>query len=146
MLNEEEITRKISTVICRLITRRTISALQKLKGCLQSGDDSGLENTWDEICVQLQLEESVFWDMYDEIVRSYVLKFVGNIQAHEKYAVWLQTDAGSEWEFEDEEERDSDPYLEDDVVDYIVSEYIWEQAGTWSNRRIRRCIDNSYLD
>ena len=47
------------------IAKRVVKWLQILKGnCLLSGDDSGLEATWDEICVQVQDEPSHFWDIY----------------------------------------------------------------------------------
>jgi len=31
---------------------------------LLSGDDTGLKNTWDEICVQVRHEHSVYWRFY----------------------------------------------------------------------------------
>lgn len=33
---------------------------------LQSGDDSGLQTIWDELCVQAQVEYSVVWDAYED--------------------------------------------------------------------------------
>jgi hypothetical protein len=46
--------------------------LRELVDGLQSGVDSGLTNTWEEICVQVQGEQSVLWDAYDVTVRQIV--------------------------------------------------------------------------
>lgn len=46
-----------------------IKQLKKMKDdALLSGEDSGLENVWEEICVQLQREQSFEWQMYVLVV------------------------------------------------------------------------------
>lgn len=49
-----------------LIVKEVISDLISLndKNMLLSGDDSGLENIWEEICAQVQFEYSIYWDVY----------------------------------------------------------------------------------
>ena len=68
-LSDAAVVRELAEQICRRLTRRMIATLQKMNNGLLSGDDSGLKNAWDEICAQLQFEESFSWDVYDETVR-----------------------------------------------------------------------------
>jgi len=65
-LSDAAVVRELAEQICRRLTRRMIATLQKMNNGLLSGDDSGLKNAWDEICAQLQFEESFSWDVYDE--------------------------------------------------------------------------------
>ncbi len=61
------------------IAERVIKSLQSLrKNCLLSGDDSGLETTWDEICVQVQTELSTYWDVYAETIRNCIREELEN--------------------------------------------------------------------
>src|ERR1700722_2194133 len=90
-LSESAIVRDLAKRVCRQVTRRTIAALQKLNVDLLSGDDSGLVNIWDEICVQIQYEGSWAWDAYEETIRRIVTAQVEKLSAHEREAVWLQT-------------------------------------------------------
>src|SRR5207244_4032167 len=103
--------------------KRVILALQRLKDCRLSGDDSVLENTWDEICVQVQDQESVYWDAYDATVRMFVETELRRLKRTEMEAVWLQTDAGWDWSDEnggDDESQGEIPACVDDVTPCIV--------------------------
>src|SRR3982750_3304045 len=100
---------------------------------LLSGDDSGLRNTWDEICVQIQLERSFAWDVYEETVASLTRTAVEALQSFEREAIWLQTPEADDWSCEDESERDEYPVVNDDVVYYLLNEKIYPLAANWSN-------------
>jgi hypothetical protein len=116
-------------------SRRVVRELQQIKDLL-SGDDSGLENVWDEICVQIQGQESFFWSAYDETVRAVVVAMLDKVPITELQVVWFQTDAGEEW-LEDSDRRNPEtPWNRDDVVEYIVAA-VYDLAANWSNRRIR---------
>ena len=132
--------------LAKRISKRTIAALQKMNITL-SGDDSELGNSWNEICVQVQGEQSYFWDAYDETTRSIVGRVVDGLKVHEKQALWLQCDPGSDWLSDDRSEaKESPPVFDGDIVEYIVQEYIYKEAGSWSNRRIRGFFDRHDLD
>jgi hypothetical protein len=102
-----------------------------------------LNNAWDEICVQVQFEYSFDWDAYDQTVRQFVRGYLTKILQHEREALWLQTDEGWRWLSNEEEERDPNPVFDDDIVAHITSEYIYEEAGRWTNKRITDYIDNA---
>lgn len=141
-ISESAIVRALAEHCCKRITRSTIRWLQNIDVKL-SGDDSELANPWDEICAQVQYEQSVCWDVYQESIESYVAGEVAALQSFESEAIWLQTPQGEDWSFEDELSRELHPVVDNDIVAYIVSDYILREAGRWSNPRIRAYIDRS---
>jgi hypothetical protein len=141
-LSESRVVKAVADAVAKRVARRVILGLQRMHHTL-SGDDSELVTTWDEICVQVQYEKSFFWDAYDETVRALVAWEVENLPEHEKDALWLRTDAGWDWAYKPEDERPPEPVVDDDIVDYVTRNYVYAEAGFWSNKRIRAYIDRS---
>ena len=106
--DKAEIFERIARPAAQRITRKVIRDLEQMTDTL-SGEDSGLETTWDEICVQIQHEESPFWFAYDEIVRRMIGGFVGELSDNEREAIWLQTGAGIDWNCEEPDAREPNP-------------------------------------
>jgi hypothetical protein len=142
-LSEWRIVWNLAKQVCQRVTRRVIRNLQKLDSGLQAGDDSGLTNAWEEICVQVQGQESVMWDAFDLTVRQSVSREVAELLPYEREAIWLQTPSGEGWDAEDEESRDEYPVVVDEIVDYLTNKYIYSAAGEWSNRHIRKYVEQS---
>jgi hypothetical protein len=136
------IVRTLGNLVCQRISRQVIRNLQGLndKNSLLSGDDSGLVNIWDEVCVQMQLEESCFWDVYEDLIETFVRSYVEKLPDHERDAAWLITFEGESWNCEPEDDRDPDPVFHDDIVKHI-SGYVLTTGNDWSNHRIRSYID-----
>ncbi len=111
-------------------TRNVIRALEGMTDTL-SGDDSGLESIWDEICVQIQHEESPFWYAYDEIVRGLIGRFVAELSDIEREGIWLQTEASCE----ETDAREPKPLNRDEIIDYLVRD-LYSKAADSSNDRI----------
>jgi hypothetical protein len=63
--------------------------LQQQRNDLLSGDDSGVTNAWEEICVQVQEEQSFYWDTYEATVGQYVGVEVEGLPPYELNAIWL---------------------------------------------------------
>lgn len=139
-----KIVQEVAKQAARSVTRKVIAALQKMTNTL-SGDDSELKSTWDEICVQLQDEESGAWDAYDHTVRALVRSHIEVLPQHEQEAIWLQTEEGFGWPWNDEAQGDTPPIVTDDLVNYLATDYVYEEAGRWSNRRIRAYIERSSM-
>jgi hypothetical protein len=140
---EDHVLMAFSDDIADRISKKTIAALQKTTDTL-SGEDSELINVWDEICSQVQFENSTYWDAYQNTTTSIVLGYVGKLKKHEKMVVWFQTEEGMGWLCDDENVDKKDPPMsDDDIAEYIVREYVFKVAGTWSNKRIRAFIDRS---
>jgi hypothetical protein len=122
------------------ITRLAIRDLQRMKSDL-SGEGSGLANVWNEICVQVQHEESLAWDVYDPTAHAVVDALVVELLPHEQAALWLQTDQGIEWDSDDPAERATTPVTTDDIAAYLLRDYIYAAAANWSNVRIRAYLE-----
>ncbi len=141
---EKSLLKEFAQEIAIRVTKKTIRKLQKVKSTL-SGDDSGLRNAWDEICVQLQYEQSLFWSAYDETVQSFVLVYVEDLKPYEKLAIWLQTEQGWDWSYDCDGERDDyPPVLIEDIVQYITKEYIYSKANSWNNNRIKNYLESCF--
>jgi hypothetical protein len=143
-LSESSIVRDLAESVCRRITRRVLRSLQGMTDTHLSGDDSGLANVWDELCVQIQYEQSVYWDAYDQTVTSLIADEFVKLPAHEREAVWLQSSQGVDWSCDDEADREPAPVNDPDAVHHIVNEFVYAEAGRWSNSQIRDYLDRSY--
>ena len=141
-LSEAAIVRVVAQKVARRITHRVIADLQQMAETL-SGDDSELKTTWDEICAQVQDGESFHWSVYDDVVRSIVDGYVAGLAQHERDAIWFQTEAATDWDCENPEDRDANPVVDNDIVQYVTREYVFAEAGRWSNARIRAYIERS---
>ena len=60
---EEAIVLAWAREISHRVAQKTVSQLQDIATTL-SGDGSGLANIWQEICAQVQGEESSVWSVY----------------------------------------------------------------------------------
>ncbi len=142
-----------------LVAKRTRYRLQRMKNLL-SGDDSRLRNTWDEICAQVQGDQSCYGEEYEHTIDSVILSELQKLPAVELRALWLQTDEGEDRRSKarhrsstvadrpvDDEacdsesaraDRDSEaiPLYVEDIIP-TISQRVYELAEDWSNRRIR---------
>lgn len=141
-LSESGIVRTVADLAAKRVARKVIGDLQKLEETL-AGDDSGLKTVWDAVCVQVQFEQSVYWDAYDHTVRSIIAGHLGELAKHEREAIWLQTVAADQWDRQEPDEREGYPVCDDEVVDFLASEYVYAAAEQWSNARIRAYLDRS---
>ena len=156
----ENITKSRVEAITKKIVRIVIIKLQSYKrdsGMLQSPDDCILCNFWDEICVQAQEEEFVFWSVYEDFILNTVSEVMsGKFVEYDLKMIWLQTDEYWEWsdcEFEDEEDlskyfdNDGFPnaYNKNDVVNYLYH-LILNEAANYSNARIEKYIFGDIYD
>lgn len=140
---EKSLIKEFTEEIAERITKRTILALQQVKNTL-SGDDSGLKNAWDEICVQVQYKKSSLWSAYDETVQSFVFAYTEELKSHEKLALWLQTEQGWSWAYDCDGQTDEYPSVfVEDIVEYITQQYIYRKAHDWSNNRIKSYLNKT---
>lgn len=144
MLSESGIVKAVAKQAIQRITRKVIADLQRMEYTL-SGEDSELKTTWDEICVQVQYEQSFAWDVYDDTVKATVGACICNLPVYEQEAIWLQTEPGFNWDCKEPETRVTYPVYEDDITEYITNEYIYKEAGRWSNARIRSFIERASM-
>lgn len=123
---------------------RTVRFLTRLPGGL-SGDDSGLHSVWEEYCVQIQGEESLYWDVYEYTVRECISGSMMHLSHLQKVAVWLQSDAADEWLGEHGDEGELPAIAEREVVDVVYRE-VWRLADESRNRRVVRYLERANGD
>jgi hypothetical protein len=111
-----------------------------------SGEDSGLANIWEEICVQVRGEQSLVWDVYDFTVRALIASSVQELPDSEREAIWRQTENGMEWQFDEDPAGEPAPVNEVDLVNDLA-EFVYFHADEFSNTRIeaflRRVTDSA---
>jgi hypothetical protein len=142
-LSEHSIVRQLADHVARRLSRRAVEELQGMTEVLGSGDDSGLESVWEEICAQVQHEQSVMWEAYIETLEGLLFGLIEELPTHEQEALWLVTDQGEEWDCEDEDQREANPVLHEDIVQYLINEHLLSEAGRWSNERISAYLERS---
>lgn len=111
-----------------------------------SGDDSGLQNLWEEVCVQVQLQHSHFWNIYEEMMESMVEHEVSKLKPHQLMAAWLCTEAGNDWRFDDEEKREEPSADAEQVAHWVYTEHLMSLANNYTNVRVQEYLENSSLD
>ena len=114
--------------------------MQSIKNAKLSNSEI-LENAWDEICVQVQEEYSIYWDTYLFEIEKSTLSELKKIDDEIKLTIWLQTEEGMHWS-EDSEESEDIPCFDEDIVQYVVNNYILSNAVNYSNKRIEKYIWN----
>jgi hypothetical protein len=143
-LSESAIVNAVSHEAAQRLARKVIADLQAMRGTL-SGDDSGLKTTWDEICVQVQYQESILWDDYDEVVRNMIGGYIAELAKYEREAIWMQTDAGIDWVFEEPKGSAAYPVVDTDIINYLIHKYVYSNAADWSNARIEAYLARSIM-
>jgi hypothetical protein len=68
---------------------------------------------------------------------------VEGLSIHEKEAIWLQTEAGWDWDYDTRDANAECPLIEEEIVDYVWTEYVLAEAGRWTNARIRAYLERA---
>ena len=143
--SESAIVSALAEAVSKRICMKTVRVFEELTDT-QSGDDSGLVNIWEEICVQVQHEQSVMWDVYDDMVRDTVGHFASKVAAYEKQALWLLTPDGEDWRNTAPEDRDPHPSVdESDIAEHLVG-LVYREAADWTNARIEAYLARENSD
>jgi len=123
---------ELNRVHVEMIADKVIQELIGLnhKDFLLSGDDSGLKNVWEEICIQMQVQESFHWQAYDKTIKDFIAsefeKLQEPIKKLSRYVGGLSNN-----EFDDDEYEVSD----EDAIEEIRNTII-EKAQIYHNENI----------
>lgn len=156
MQAESDVLKIFAEDIAQRIVQKTVAELRKVKDTLSS-DDGPLQNAWEEICVQVQEEQSFFWEAYDGIAWSIISRLAHTLKHHELLAIWFQTDEGYDWKrkpvaAQESYERMNEIerkgcHLEDqfppvclDEVERYIQLRLFDRAENYSNKRIERFL------
>ncbi len=142
-LSQYRIARELGEALRRRLVGGCIRDIQRMQSHMLSGDDTGLHNTWDEICVQQQAEHSFSWGAYVATMEATIEYRVSELPLYELDALWLLTHEADDWDCEQEDERDVYPVSKHNVSSYLLDELLTE-ANNWSNARISKFLERRY--
>jgi len=119
-----------------------IEALQKMDSAVMLSGDSGLKNVWEEVCVQVQGEQSFFWDSYVETMESLLAGYAEGLNSNARMALWAVTDQG--WDYIADHHADDQgaaqvPVDMDAIVD-MLKDKLLAVAADFSNQRVERFL------
>lgn len=141
---ESRLLSRLAEARASVLVRRGVRRLQALReDSMLTSPEAGLVSIWDEVCVQMQGEESIYWDVYLLFIREGFEADVDEATQHERDAMWLQTPAGERWldEVDCLEEEGAVvweiPSLSGDITEWLTEALLYEASG-WSNPRIRK--------
>ena len=127
------------------ISSRVIEQLESVNedNFLLSGDDSGLKNTWEEICVQAQGEGSFHWNVYEEVIGNFIVSELEKQPAAIQILLSYVGSIDSEFEYREDE----DPYvIFQEAAIKEVTDHIMMTAGYYENENISRYLDGDFSD
>lgn len=123
-----------SSDVRRQIVQAVARELEAMPHTL-SGEDSGLTNTWVEICAQVQIERSFFWDSYDEVIETLLLHAAESLPESQLALLWLDSAAVDDWSPKDINE--APPITAMDVLDDL-KEALLSFASDYECRELDR--------
>lgn len=129
---------------CKRISGSIIDDFERMTEGMSSGDDSPLNSIWDEICVQVQGEQSVIWGAYLEMIRVAIHFEVKKLDAEIQQAIWLQTDEGIDSEI-DNVGNEAATFCEDDIKSYL-QKIVLSAAADWTSEGIEKYLTKEYDD
>jgi hypothetical protein len=139
---QDKILSDLARRACDKLSRSVVRTLTMMTDGMQSGDDTPLKNMWDEICVQVQGEQSGMWDDYEDTISSLILSKVAGLDSATQQAIWLQTDEGTDWSVDNEDQDGQEiPIVCEDIAKYILDGFVLSVAANWTNRRIERYLE-----
>ena len=107
-----------------------------------SGDDSGLENVWDEICVLVQSEQSNFREAYENTIEQIIKSIFKNTDEEILKLISIMDD--DEFELTVEKDFSYTKYqFNEDAACKIVKQKVLMEAGNYTNERIEKYIGNN---
>lgn len=132
LLSEHPICRVIAEharTLASRIGQEVVSDLKKITEPLLSGDETILTSVWLEICVQVQGEESYFWDAYLQLMRDAALSRLLPVSSAELEMLWMQTEPGWDWAWDvvncGEEPPPPHPGVDDEAIaQWIIREFV----------------------
>jgi hypothetical protein len=127
--------RRLANVECERIARKAIRYLQSLNHIHLLGDDSGLENVWEEICVQEQGQYTWAWPAYEMEIERSVHYDVEHLSALKQELIWIQTPESDEWDGDAEDAALTAPVYLGDITRHIVNAHVRRMAREYKNRR-----------
>lgn len=79
------------------LIKDAIQSLEEMDSQELLSGDSSLKNVWEEICVQVQGEQSFFWENYVENMDGLLAGYVEMLDPNARLALWTLTESGRDY-------------------------------------------------
>lgn len=114
------------------LIKEAILSLEAMDSQEMLSGESGLKNVWEEICVQVQDEQSFFWGTYVEIMEELLAGHVEMLDVDARLALWTLTNSG--WEYIDDHQADDEagldiPVAADEIVAMLMDDLLSAAAN-----------------
>lgn len=141
-INDFQLLLKLSGYHAGVITEKVKQLLLELrdKELLTSGNDSGLKNVWEEVCVQVQGEQSYYWDAYLVTINNFILDELSKQPAP---VIDLLNYVGS---FDLYDGKDEDFELLNEYGVQEISKKLLLEAEFYTNDYISAFLENDIVD
>lgn len=104
--------------------------------------DSGLQSVWEEVCAQIQGEESADWWAYEDLIQTIALTQIEQLCHNGQLALWTQTSVGWNWvydHFSDEGGASVAP-LELSPVVKLIEDEVLSAASDYASPALSRFL------
>lgn len=140
-LTESYCLAKIKKHHSKIIVEKTIKDLKKQRDTLMSGDDSKLKNFWEEYAVQLQDEESFYFDNYVDTVRNLIETKI----SEQPEVIQNLIDFSENENFDEDNEFENHQFSYDREFSInTILEDLDSAAINFENKRVRKYIERNY--
>lgn len=125
----------------RLI-KDAIQSLEAMESQEMISGYSGLKSVWEEICVQVQDEQSFFWETYVETMEGLLAGHVEMLDADARLALWTLTDSGRDYidDHQADDEAGLDIPVDADEIVAMLMDGLLSAAANHESRSIRRFL------
>lgn len=138
---ERCVLREVRDIAGEHVCKQVIRSLIRMPTTVPEDNIRGLYTFWDSICYQMQVEQSFLFDMYLIDVDKQVEYFTRQLADYQITALWLFSNEGIDRYANYDGGVDS---FIDAVVLKIRNEYLLESAKSWTNKKIRKAMDDYY--
>ena len=88
-------------------------------------------NVWDEICVQVQEEESVLWGAHKDTAEDIIAREGEHLDMPTKKAMWLLSDEYVDWDEDEADDPEEIPWSVEDIARHILHVYVLPPSEGW---------------
>lgn len=94
---EQHLAAAWASQLSETLIKDAIQTLEEMDSQEMLSGDSGLKNVWEEVCVQVQDEQSFFWETYVETMEGLLAGFVELLDTNARLALWTRTESGRDY-------------------------------------------------
>jgi len=135
---QREVLKSVRDVAGQHVCKQVIRSLIRMPTTAPDDNELGLYTFWDSVCYQMQVKQSLLFDMYLIDVDKQVEYYTRQLPDYQISALWLSSNEA--FDLLADYDAGVDSFI-DAVVLKIRNEYLLVSAKSWSNKKIRKAMD-----